>query len=128
MIFAYAEPDKSWGQRPCEGFVPSTHTCVSGGTVAVRRTHSGLGAAWKGSNVADRYPRSYGGQHFRWSELRRLRYAILKRSSPATASEAAIKATVSLDSCRVCHAGSGPVHVLVDVTDAPFSALGKSHG
>ncbi len=128
MIFAYAEPDKGWGQRPCEGFAPSTHTCVSDGTVAARRTHPGLGAAWKGSNVADRHPRSYGGQHFRWSEQRRLQNARRNRSSPATASEAPIEATVSLDAGRWHHAGLGSADVLVGVNDVPFAALGNSHG
>lgn len=96
--------------------------------MAARRTHPGLGAAWKGSNVADRHPRSYGGQHFRWSEQRKLGNAKSKGSSPATASEAPIYATVSLDTSRGHHEVLGPVDVLVGVTDAPFTALGGSHG
>ena len=129
MIFAYAEPDKDWGHWPCEGLTPSTHTCVSDGSVAARRTHPGLGAAWKGSNVADRHPRSYGGQHFRWPEQRRLNYAKQERSSPATASEAPIESSISLDIGRGHHAVLIHAYdVLVGVKDAPFTALWKFHG
>lgn len=123
MKFSFAEPDKGWGQRPCEGFLSSTQTCVSDGTVAERRTHPGLGAAWKGSNVADRFPRSNGGQHHRWSERRRIQDEKIDISSPATASEAAILAAVSMDTRRQHFSDPGSDDVWERVTDAPFLAL-----
>lgn len=120
MIISCAEPDKGWGRRPCEGFAPSNSIFVSCGLVVACRTHPGLDAAWRGSNVADRFPRSYGGQHFRWSEQRKELYEKYKISSPATASEAPVSATVSLDARRQRHADSGSADVLDGVTDAPL--------
>lgn len=96
MNLAYAEPDANWGQRPCEGLVPSTHTCVSGRGLAARRTHPGLGAACKGSNAADLEPRSYGGQRLCWSELRTYPYVQEKSSAPAAASQATFETAICL--------------------------------
>jgi hypothetical protein len=128
MILACAEPDKGWGRRPCEGEMPSISTCVSGWAVAARRAHPGPGAAWKGSNVADRIPRSNGGQRCCWPEPRRSSNARKERSSPAAASRATISTTVHLD-CRRSHlSGLGPGVVLVGVTDDPFTALGREDG
>ena len=96
MNLAYAEPDANWGQRPCEGLVPSTHTCVSGRGLAARRTHPGVGAACRGSNAADLEPRSYGGQRFCWSELRTYPYVQEKSSAPAAASQATFETAICL--------------------------------
>lgn len=96
MNLAYTEPDANWGQRPCEGQVPSTHTCVSGWGLAARRTHPGLGAACKGSNAADLEPHSYGGQCFCWSELRDYSYVQEKCSAPAAASQATFEVATYL--------------------------------
>lgn len=96
MNLAYTEPDANWGQRPCEGLVPSTHTCVSGWGLAARRTHPGLGAACKGSNAADLEPHSYGGQRSCWSELRTSPYVQEKCSAPAAASQATFEVAIRL--------------------------------
>lgn len=79
MEIVLAEPVYTWGRRPCEGFVPSLRFSASDGAVAARRrAHPGLGAACRRSNVADRTPHSYGGQHFRWSELRTILWTKIK--------------------------------------------------
>ncbi len=124
MNLAVAEPDKAWGHWPCEGNAPSNLTLVSAGSMATRRTHPGLGAASKGSNVADRTPRSYGGQGKSWPEQRREIYARQLCSSPATASKAPILATVPLGIDRHHHADHRSVDVLVGVIDVPFIARG----
>lgn len=125
MNLACAEPDRDWGQRPCEGLGPSTLTCVWAGLVAARRTHPGMGAAWKGSNVADRNPQSYGGQS--WPDMRSSKNARRKSSSPAAASEKSIAAAVHLDRRCVCHAGLRPADVLVGMIDVPFTAPEEAH-
>lgn len=100
MNLAHAQSDKTWGRWPCEGLVPSSHTCVSGRGVATRdRTQPGLGAACKGSNAADRNPCSYGGQHFRWPEQRRLNYVRERCSAPAAASQATFEVAVFIHCC-----------------------------
>ena len=96
MNLAYAQPDKTWGQRPCEGLVPSPHTCVSGRGLAARRTHPGLGAACKGSNAADRDPCSYGGQRCCWPEQRNYHHVQERRSAPAAAPQATFEVAASL--------------------------------
>lgn len=96
MNLAHAEPDANWGQWPCEGQEPSTHTCVSGWGLAAGRTHPGLGAACKGSNAADLEPHSYGGQRFCWSELRTETHVQEASSAPAAASQATFEAAISL--------------------------------
>lgn len=128
MNLACAEPDKGWGQWPCEGLVPSSRSCVSGGTAAARRARPGPGAACKGSNVADRILRSYGGQRFCWSEMKEIKNARKKCSSSAAASQTTNLAAVSLDFRRNCLSGPGPVDVLVGVNGDPFIALGSKHG
>lgn len=122
MNLANAEPDLSWGQWPCEGMLPSTLTLVSAGSVAARRTHPGLGAAPKGSNVADRNPRSYGGQGKPWPEPRRNYDARQACSSPAAASKTTILAPVPVGTDRRRHAGHRPIDVMVGVIDDPFIA------
>lgn len=134
MNLAYAEPDKTWGQRPCEGLEPSSHTCVSGTGVAARRTHPGLGAACKGSNAADRYPLSYGGQ-FR-PELRSSKHVQERRSEPAAASQETFE--VAAPFFRHCdpvsplespHRVLGVKLVLFAGSGGdPFTAHGYNHG
>ena len=129
MNLAYAEPDKGWGQRPCEGVEPSISTCVSEyWTVAARRALPGPGAAWKGSNVADRIPRSYGGQRLCWPEQRIFQHANEESSSPAAASQTTIPTPLHYAYRRHHLSGLGPVDVLVGVTDDPFIALGSEDG
>lgn len=94
MNLAYAEPDETWGQRPCEGSEPSNLTCVSACGVAAGRTHPGLGAACKGSNAADLLPESYGGQIR--PGYRRLSHEQQKRSEPAAASQEAFEVAVPI--------------------------------
>ena len=96
MNLAYEEPDKTWGQRPCEGLEPSSHTCVSARGLAARRTPPGLGAACKGSNAADLDPRSYGGQCFCWPEQRKLHHVQERSSAPAAAPQATFEMAISL--------------------------------
>jgi hypothetical protein len=134
MNLACAEPDKGWGQRPCEGIAPSICSCVSGRTVAARRARPGPGAAWKGSNVADRIAHlhwrksSYGGQRCCWSGPRSSSNARRQSSLPATASQTTVSAAISLDHRRYHLAGLGPVDVLVGVSDDPFTALRVKDG
>jgi len=133
MNLSYAEPDESWGQRPCEGLVPSSHTCVSARGLAARRTPPGLGAACKGSNVADQHPHSYGSQF--WLESRSKRHAKERRSAPAAASQETFKAAVHLDRrhhyCSLVEHGLGLWGVISKVLQVgggdPFTALGLSH-
>lgn len=62
MSSVYApNTDYHWGQRPCEGKLPSNLTCVWDGKAA-RHTHPGLGVACMRSNDAEMHPFSYGGQ------------------------------------------------------------------
>lgn len=84
-----AQPDYDWGQRPCEGLVPSALTCFSGGRVAARRTPPGWGAACWRSNVAERISLSYGGQHFCWSDKRKKENE--QETSPSSSATAPIK-------------------------------------
>lgn len=128
MTLVCAQPDKGWGQRPCEGKLPSISTCVSGWTVAARRARPGPGAAWKGSNVADRIPRSNGGQRFCWPEPRSSYNARQGSSLPAAASQTSIMVAVSMDNRRNNLPALGPFDVLVGVTDDPFTALGLQNG
>ena len=94
MNLAHAEPDETWGQRPCEGFEPSNLTCVSACGVAAGRTHPGLGAACKGSNAADLLPESYGGQLR--PGYRKLSHEQQGRSEPAAASQEVFEMAVYL--------------------------------
>lgn len=133
MNLSYAEPDESWGQRPCEGYVPSSLTCVSARGLAARRTPPGLGAACKGSNAADQLPHSYGG-HF-GPESRSKRHAKERRSPPAAASQETFKVAVRLDRrdnhCSLAEHGLGLSGVISKVLRVgggdPFTALGLSH-
>ncbi len=122
MKLAYANPVIVWGQGPCEGSEPSTISCDSEGVV-LRRTRPGAGAAWKGSNVADRSPISYGGQRSCWSEIRSIKHAREKKSSPATASQTPILATEFMEIRRKHLSGLEPVDVLVGVIDDPFNTI-----
>lgn len=133
MNLSYAESDESWGQRPCEGLVPSSHTCVSARGLAARRTPPGLGAACKGSNAADQHPHSYGGQF--WPEWRSKRHAKERRSAPAAASKETFKKAVHLDRrdhhCSLAEHGLGLSGVIPEVLQVgggdPFTALGCPH-
>lgn len=124
MNLAYAQPDKTWGQRPCEGSVSSLHIRVSGRGLAARRTHPGLGAACKGSNAADRDPRSYGGQCFCWPEQRSYHHVQERRSAPAAAPQATFEATVSLHRRRD-HVSSVELgHAVLGVNPGAFNGSG----
>lgn len=133
MNLSYAEPDESWGQRPCEGFMPSSLTCVSERGLAARRTHPGLGAACKGSNAADLLPHSYGG-HLR-PESRSKSHAKERRSAPAAASQETFKMAVHLDrsghNCSLVEHGLGLLGMIPEVLQVgggdPFTAQGLSH-
>lgn len=133
MNLSYAEPDESWGQRPCEGLAPSSHTCVSARGLAARRTPPGLGAACKGSNAADQHPHSYGGQY--WPESRSKRHAKERRSAPAAAPKETFEMAVRLDRsshyCSPIEHGLGLLGVIPEVSRVgggdPFTALGYPH-
>lgn len=133
MNLSYAEPDESWGQRPCEGLVPSSLTCVSARGLAARRTHPGLGAACKGSNAADLLPHSYGG-HF-GPELRSKSHAKERCSAPAAASQETFKTAVHLDrsghNCSLAEHGLGLLGMIPGVLwvggGDPFTAQGLHH-
>lgn len=130
MNLTYAEPDENWGQRPCEGLLPSTLICVSTRELAARRTHPGLGAACKGSNAADLLPHSYGG-HFRPGS-RSKNHAKEKSSAPAAASQETFQMAVRLDRrrdhCSTTELGLGLRRVIAVVWKVgggdPFTALG----
>ena len=124
MNLAHARTDKTWGQRPCEGFVPSVHTCVSGRGLAARRTHPGLGAACKGSNAADRDPRSYGGQCFFWPEQRELYHVQERRSAPAAAPQATFEMAVCVHRHRDLLPGLGLGHTFLGVVPGAFVGSG----
>lgn len=136
MNLAYEEPDVTWGQRPCEGFVPSSHTCVSGRGLAARRTHPGLGAACKGSNAADLDPRSYGGQCFCWPEQRKLHHVQERCSAPAAAPQATFEMAVSLHRHRDPFSTMELGHRVLGVNPEalgvsggdPFTAQGLAYG
>ncbi len=135
MNLAFAEPDENWGQRPCEGLVPSSHTCVSARGLAARRTPPGLGAACKGSNAADLDPRSYGGQYFCWPEQENPNYVQERCSAPA----AALQATFEMAVCLYRHRDRFPTlglgHRVLGVNPRalgvsggdPFTAQGLAH-
>lgn len=94
----------------------------------MRRTHPGLGAVWKGSNVADRNPSPYGGQRYCWSDSRSIKYAKEEASSPATASQTSILAKEFMEIRRQHLSGLEPVDVLVGVTDDPFTTINNQNG
>ena len=124
MEIVLAEPVYTWGQRPCEGLLPSTRFSDSAGVVAARRrAQRGLGAACKRSNVADRTPRSYGGQQFRWQEQRKLNDGRERPPSPAAASETAFKMALCLRGSRHFRETHPAHHELVGVTDDLFTAV-----
>lgn len=133
MNLTYAEPDENWGQRPCEGLLPSPLICVSRRGLAARRTHPGLGAACKGSNAADLFPHSYGG-HFRPGS-RSTKHAKEKSSAPAAASQETFQVAVRMDRdsdyCSSAEHRLGFRRVIAGVLKVsggdPFTALRQSN-